>query len=131
MYFGNSVPIVLGQATDTVGDVQFVLTYYRCAAIAQQFVIVQQTTSNRILNCQHTYDSGILLYLLEHLFESATTNKLYLFPFEIKVCRYIVERPYQSLYCYSLHILTILLSRSKNKSRYHFVVKRDLVVLSS
>ena len=102
----NSVPIVLGQTTDAVGDVQFVLTYYRCAAIAQQFIIVQQTTSNRILNCQHTYDSGILLYLLEHLFESATTNKLYLFPFEIKVCRYIVERPYQSLYCNSLHYIS-------------------------
>jgi len=45
-----------------------------------------------------------LLDLLEHLFEGAAANQLNLFPLEVKVCRDVVERPYQSLYCNSLHI---------------------------
>ena len=102
---GNSVPIVLRQTADAVSNVQLVLAYHRCTAVAQQLVVVQQATSNRILYGQHTYGSGILLYLLEHLFEGAAAYKLYLLSLEVKVCRYIVERPYQSLYCNSLHYL--------------------------
>ena len=107
VYLSNSIPIVLRQTTDAVSNVQLVLAYHRCAAVAQQLVVVKQATCYCILNSQHTYSCGILFYLLEHLFESATTNKLYLLSLEVKVCRYIVERPYQSLYCNSFHYLTI------------------------
>jgi hypothetical protein len=87
-------------------DVEFVLSYYCGATVAQQLIVVQQTTRNRILDGEHADRRGILLDILKDLFEGRAANKLYLFPLEIQVCRNIVERPDQSLNGNSLHILT-------------------------
>ena len=103
VHLGDGVPVVLRQATDAVSDVQLVLAHHRSAAVAQQLVVVQQRARDGILDGQHADGGGVLTHLVEHLFEGSAAYQLYLFALEVKVCRDIVERPYQSLYCYSLH----------------------------
>jgi hypothetical protein len=44
----------------------------------------------------------------KHFFERAAANQLYLLTLEIEVGGYVVERPYQTLYRYSLHLFTFL-----------------------
>jgi hypothetical protein len=80
-------------------------TYHRRARVAQQLIVMQQRTRNRVLYGQHTDGSRILLDTLEHLFEGGTADELYLFSLEIQVRRNVVERPRQSLYGNPLHIL--------------------------
>jgi hypothetical protein len=66
---------------------------------------MEQRACDGILDGEHTDGCGILLDAVEDLFKGRTTYQLYLLPLEIQVCRDVVERPDQSLYGNSLHIL--------------------------
>jgi hypothetical protein len=116
----NGVPVVFRQTTDAVGDVELVFSHNGGARVAQQLVVVEQRTRYRVLDGEHADGGGVLLDVAKHLFEGGTTYQLYLFSLEIQVRRYIVERPDQSLYRYSLHIL-------KKQLRFHCSVKRSLI----
>ena len=105
---------------------QLMLADNRRARIAQQFVIVQQTSRDGVLNGQHADGRRVLLHIGKDLLERRATDELYLLAVEVEVCRNVVERPYQSLYGYSLHLPIF-----NNKSRFHWYVKRDLVSFSS
>jgi hypothetical protein len=85
-------------------DMQFMLANDGSPRLAQQFVVMQQRTRNSILDGCHANHGGVLLNLREHLFKRGTADKLYLLAFEIQMCCDVVERSYQSLYSYSLHI---------------------------
>lgn len=50
VYFMQVGPIFIGQATNTMGNTQFLLSYNHHATIAQQFVVVKQATRNGILD---------------------------------------------------------------------------------
>ena len=81
------------------------LTYHRCTTVAQQFVVVQQTSCYRILDGGHTYHRWVLTHTLIHLFKGVAANQLQLFSLEILMGGNVVERPYLSLYCNSLHCI--------------------------
>jgi hypothetical protein len=90
-----------------MSNMQLVFTYDGSSAVTQQLVVMEQRTCYRILDGQHTDGCRVLLDLLKHLFEGTATDQLNLFALEIEVRRNIVERPYQSLYGYSLHNLLL------------------------
>jgi hypothetical protein len=72
--FGNRIPIIVGQTADAMRDMQLMLSDDGGARVAQQLVVMQQRTGNRILDSKHTYRSGVLLDAGKHLFESRTTD---------------------------------------------------------
>ena len=84
------------------------------ARVAQQLIVVQQASGNGILYGEHTYHRRIILHVGEDILEGGTADQLYLFTLEKQMCRDIVKRSYQSLYCYSLHILFILYILNEN-----------------
>jgi hypothetical protein len=107
MYLGNGVPVILRQTADAVGDVQLMLANHCRATISQQLIVVEQRTSNGVLNGEHTDGRRILLDVCKHLFKGTAADQLNLFSLEIQVRRNVVERPYQSLYSYSLHLFIL------------------------
>src|SRR5574344_881884 len=42
MYFPDGVPVVIRQATDTMADMQLMLTHHCSTAVTQQFIVVEQ-----------------------------------------------------------------------------------------
>ena len=48
--FCQIFPVLIGETDKTVRDAQFVFTDNLCAALSQQFIVVQQTSRNRILD---------------------------------------------------------------------------------
>ena len=64
---------------------------------------MEQRPGYGILDGNHAYHRGVLTHVVEHLFESAAADELYLLPLEVQVCCNVVEWPYQSLYRYSFH----------------------------
>ena len=127
--FRNGVPVILRQTADAVGDVEFVLPHYTGTTVAQQFIVMQQTTCNRIFDGKHANGCGILLDVLKDLFEGRAADELYLFSLEIQVCRDIVERPDQSLYGNSLHLNYYLFTFHLKTNPAFTCVKRDLVFI--
>ena len=119
MHFGDGVPVVVRQTTDAMGDVQLMLADNGRTAVAQQLVVMQQRAGNGILNGGQSYHRRVLAHAVEHLLEGGATDELYLLTLEIEVCRNVVERPYQSLYRYSLHRTLSFISLSLKKSRFH------------
>ena len=112
MNLRNAVPVVVRQTADAVCDVQLMLTHDGRAWVGQQFVVVQQRAGNGILYRRHADDRRVFLNVVEHLFECRAADKLYLLTLEIQVCRNVVERPYQSLYRYSLHLSVLLIQKT-------------------
>ena len=105
MYLGNGVPVILRQTADAMGDMQLMLTHNGGTTVAQQLIVMQQRTSDSILNGQHANGCRVLLHVTEYLLEGVATDELYLFILEIEVSSNVVERPYQSLYRYSFHLI--------------------------
>ena len=120
MNLGNGVPVIVRQTADTVGDMQFMLSNDGGPRLSQQFVVMQQGACYRVFDGCHTNHGGVFFKVVEHLFECSTAHQLYLFSFEIQMCCDVVKRPYQSLYCYSLH------NPNKNPA-FTFSVKRDCI----
>ena len=123
VYFCNRIPVVFWQATDGMGDMQFMLAYYRGARVAQQLVVMQQAACYSVLYRNHANSSGVFSQMREHLLEGGAAEKLYLLALVVLMCSNVVERPYDALYCNPFH------NRHFNfkKSRFHWVVKRDLI----
>ena len=67
--FSNRIPIIFWQTADAMRDVELVLPYYGSTTVAQQLIIVQQTTRNRILDGKHADGRGIFLNIFKDLFE--------------------------------------------------------------
>ena len=109
MNLADGAPIVVGQTADAMGDVQLVLSHNSGAALAQQFVVVQQRTGYRILDSCHAYHRRVFMDALEHLLKRGAALQLYLFTLEVEVGRNVVERTRQSLYSYSFHLYLILI----------------------
>ena len=107
MHLGDGVPVVVGQAADAMGDVQFMLAHDGGTAVAQQLVVVQQRAGNGVLDGRHCNDGGVLGHRLIHLFEGGTADELQLLAPEVLMGGYVVERPDFSLYSYSLHTLLL------------------------
>ena len=84
---------------------------------------MQQRPGNGIFYGYHTYDGRIGFDFREYFFESGTAYQLYLFTLEILMGGYVVERPYVSLYCNSLHKYIFL-----RKSPASWYMKRDSYV---
>ena len=103
MYLSDGVPVVFRQTADAMRDVQLMLANDGGSRVAQQLVVVQQRASNRVLDGQHANGGGVLAHLRKNFFECATAYQLNLFSLEIEVGSNVVERPYQTLYRYSLH----------------------------
>jgi hypothetical protein len=74
------------------------------ARVAQQLIVVEQTSGDGILDGEHADGRGVLLDAGKDFLESAATDELYLFSLEKQVCCNVVERPDESLNGYSLHI---------------------------
>ena len=87
-----------------MSDVQLMLAHDGGARVAQQLVVMQQRTSNRILDGQHSDACRVFLHLCKHLFKGTAAYQLYLLTLKVEVGGNVVERPYQTLYRYSLHI---------------------------
>ena len=104
----DGAPVVLRQATDTVGDMQLMLAHHRCATVTQQLIVMQQRAGDCVLYGQHADGCRILLDIGKHLFESRTADQLYLLSLEVQMCGNVVKRSYQSLNGNSLHILSYL-----------------------
>ena len=105
MHLTQGSPVVLRQATNAMLYMQFILPYHRCARLSEQVIVVEQRPCDGVLYCQHGYNRRITLYTFEHLLEGVTANQLYLLALIILVGCDVVERPYLSLYCNSLHLL--------------------------
>ena len=101
----DRIPVVIRQTADAVLYVELMLSDDSSARHSKQFIIVKETTSYRILYCQHRYNGRIILHALEHLLKGLTAYKLQLLSLEILVCGNVVETAQFSLYGYSLHIL--------------------------
>ena len=84
--------------------------------MSAQFVIVEQTAGNGVLNGQHSDGCRITAEVFKHLFEGRAANELHLLILEILVGGNIVERSYHALYRYSLHF-SCLDGRLNQKSR--------------
>jgi len=91
MNLGDCRPIIIGQTTDAMLYVEFMLTHHRGTRLAQQLVVVQQTSGYRILYCRHAYHGRIATHILVYLLEGGTTDELYLFATEVLMGGDIVE----------------------------------------
>jgi hypothetical protein len=107
MYFCDGVPVVFGQATDAVSDVQLMLAHHGGATVAQQLVVVKQAACNGILNGRHANDRRVLGNALVDLLKRLATDELQLLTLKILMGGNVVKRPYLALYCYSLHLLIL------------------------
>ena len=103
VHLGDGVPRVVGQTADAVLDVQLVFAHHRRARVAQQFVVVQQASSNGVLDGRKADDCRVALDLLEHLFERRAAHHLHLLAVEVLPCGNVVERSQFALYRYFLH----------------------------
>ena len=92
VYFRDVVPILVGQANKAMRDAQFVFAYNLCAALAQEFIVVQQASCNRIFYCQHAYGLTVLFDSSKYLLEAGAADKLYFFSFEVFMCGNVVIR---------------------------------------
>ena len=92
VYFRDVVPILVGQANKAMRDAQFVFAYNLCAALAQEFIVVQQASCNRIFYCQHAYGLTVLFDSSKYVLEAGAADKLYFFSFEVLVCGNVVIR---------------------------------------
>ena len=72
--FGDVVPIFIGQADKAVRDAQFVFAYNLCAALTQQFVVVQQAAGNGVFYRQHADGLAVLLDGIEDFFEAGAAD---------------------------------------------------------
>ena len=84
-------PIILGQTTDTVLDMEFMLSHYGSATLTKQFVIVEQATSNGILDGSDSDDSRVTLDILKHFLKGCTTNQLNLLTLEVFMRSNVME----------------------------------------
>ena len=126
MHLCDGRPVIIGQAADTMGDMKLMLAHDSSARVGQQLIVMQQRACDGILYRHHCYRGRIVLHRLKHLFEGSTANELYLFILEIQMGRYIVERPCQSLYRYSLHRWSYLILL-KETPLSPVVVKRSCI----
>jgi hypothetical protein len=126
VHLGDGVPVVLWQTADAMGDMQFVLAYNGRPRVAQQLIVVQQTSGNGILYGQHTDGGRVLLDALKDLFEGGAADELHLLALEIEVRRNVVKRPRLSLNGYSLHLFILT-----KKLRFHLVCEAEPYFISS
>jgi len=103
MDLGDGVPVVIWQATDTMGDMQLMLSHDGGAGFTQQLVVMQQRAGDGILDGEHADGGWVLLDGVKHLLEGRATNQLYLLILEEQMGGDVVKRTDESLYRYSLH----------------------------
>ena len=115
------VPIVLGQTTDAMFDVQLVLSHHRSTRGAKQFVIVEQASGYGVLYGCHANYGRITAHIVEHLLEGGAAYQLYLLALEILVGGNVVEGALKALYGNSLHIgfLDVSSRPETRKPRFH------------
>ena len=107
MYFADIAPSLVGQTTDGVLNVQFVLSHNGRSRRAQQLVVVQQRTGNRVFY-RHQSDNGrVALDVLKHLLKRGATDYLQLLALKLLMGRNVVKRPQNALYGYSFHLLSL------------------------
>ena len=110
---GNVVPVVIGQAYYAVAYAQFVFAHYRKAAVAQQFVVVENAAGYGVFDCHKGEQRAVAFHLVEKRLERVAANQFNVFAFEIIVCGYVVERAFYTLYRYFFHILFIVFPYKK------------------
>ena len=113
---GNVVPVVIGQAYYAVAYAQFVFAHYRKAAVAQQFVVVENAAGYGVFDCHEGEQRAVAFHLVEKRLERVAANQFNVFAFEIIVCGYVVERAFYTLYRYFFHILFIVFPYKKSRS---------------
>ena len=88
---------------------------------------MQQRARNGILDSQHTDGRWVFLDVFKHLLDSATADELYLLSLEVEVRRNVVERPDESLYGYSLHLIYLRFADLLlyKKLRFHLVCEAE------
>ena len=79
------------------------LTHDLHTAFAQQFVVVEQTACDGVLNGDESYYVGVLLHFLKHLFERVATNDFDRLVVEKLMGGDVVKTSNNSLYGYSSH----------------------------
>ena len=104
MYFLDAVPVVFGQADEAVADAQLVFAHHLRAALAQQFVVVQQAARDGVLYGQHPDGMAVLPDGVEYLFEGGAADEFDVLALEVAVCRDVVVGTQGSLDGYSFHI---------------------------
>ena len=102
LFYG--VPIIFWQTVDRVLYVKLMLTHNSGVRVTKQLIVMKETAGNSILYGKHTYCRWVFLYLLEDLLESLAAYQLYLLAFVELMSRNVMERPDNTLYCYSFHI---------------------------
>ena len=103
VHFHDVVPTFVGQAHQAVGDSQFVLADDHRAAVAEQFVVVEETSGNRVLDSHHAQHVGVGGHLGEHILKCVAADDLKLIACEILVGGDVVETAYNSLDCDSFY----------------------------
>ena len=101
--FGDSVPVILGQTHDAVLNVQFVVPHDGHAALAQQFVVVEQAAGNGVFNRHEPQPGIVVAHLSEYLLERIAANQFHLILGKVLMGGNIVERAPDALNRYLLH----------------------------
>ena len=107
VHLSNRRPVVVGQTADAMLDVKLMLAHHSSTRIAQQLIVVQQTSGYRIFYRRHAYHGRVASHILVHLLEGGTANKLYLLAFEVLMGGDVVKRAVEALYSYSLHCIKL------------------------
>ena len=93
-------PVVIGQAHDAVADAQLVFAHDGHAAVAQQFVVVEQAAGDGVLDGNDSHCVVVVVEAGEDLLEGVAADEFHLFVLEVAVGGDVVEAALDALYCY-------------------------------
>ena len=83
--------VIEGLVRSGIGTIDVFDHHYGSATLTKQFVIVEQATSNGILDGSDSDDSRVTLDILKHFLKGCTTNQLYLLTLEVFMRSNVME----------------------------------------
>ena len=86
-----------------MGNVKLMLADNGGARVSQQLIVVEQATSDGVLNGSHTNHRRVLVNTFVYLLKRLTAEQLKLLALEVLVGGDVVKRTYLALYSYSFH----------------------------
>lgn len=112
VYFGDVVPVVVGQAHNRVRDVQAGFADDLKSAFPQQFMILQQAPRNGVFYGYQSDDAVVVFDAFENIFERGAVEHIYLLAAEIAVGGDVVERAFASLYGDAFHLFLVYIKKN-------------------
>ena len=100
-------PTLPWQTHDAVADAELVFAHDGHAALAQQFVVVEQASCDGVLYCHESQHVWACLEPCKHLLEGVAADQFHLLALEEAMSGNVVETALDALYCYPSNHLSL------------------------